>query len=164
MDIRILQIVIYDEIPDFILDDYNEIKRKIELENKKNDVKKFFEWFIDWLKPKYNDISVFISVPNELQPISDDGKELGSEVLILDLFEKINQKLDAKIYLNEILQKADELGLTIYAKPAPRQKHIISQEHKNKITIDYLTSYYKKFGFENTNSDYLKRKPKSNEK
>jgi hypothetical protein len=157
IDVRIMQMVIYDEIPDFLLDDFNDLKKEAE-KSKINKTKEFFNWFIEWVKPKLTDISIFISVPNELQPIKENDIDV-YDAIILDIFEKINQKLDAKIYLQEILDKADEFSLKIYLKPIPRYKYIKSKKHKSKITQEYLINYYKNFGFEISENEYLVRKP-----
>ncbi len=152
-DIMIIQMVKYDTIPDFILDDYNDMKKIIQ---SSINVNKFYDWFIDFMKQKSNDITVLISIPNELQPIKDN---LEHGVIILDVFEKINQTLDAKQVLQEIVNKADELSITIYAKPAPRHKHIKDDAHKSKITEEYLRRYYAKFNFVEDESGYIVRKP-----
>jgi hypothetical protein len=63
-------------------------------------------------------------------------------VVILDVFEKIDQSVDAKLYLQEIVQKADEYGVVIYLEPKPIHK----------------VEYYEKFGFEFTpNKLFMKR-------
>lgn len=78
---------------------------------------------------------------------------------MLDLIEKKGD-CDAKKYMNEILKKADELGVSIYLQPIPRTNNLKSEEHKNKITKDYLIKYYQKFGFENTDGGFMVRAPK----
>ena len=86
----------------------------------------FYEWYKDWYKPLYAKMNVMISIPNEisgLKPIPFEEKE----VVILDLFEKIDQSIDAKPYLQEIVDKAKECGLTIYLYPNPRHKYITSE-------------------------------------
>jgi hypothetical protein len=154
-DILIIQMVKYDILPDFILDDYNEMKRIMDAGN---NVKKFYDWFLDYMKQKYNDITILISLPNELQPVK---KDLGVGSVILDVFEKINQTLDAKVILKEIVDKADELNITIYAKPAPRYKHIKDENHRSKITEEYLRGYYSKFDFIDGENGYIVREPKN---
>jgi len=63
-------------------------------------------------------------------------------------------------YFCEILKKADEFGVSIYLQPIPRTKNLQSEDHKKKITKDYLTKYFQKFGFENTVGGFMVRAPK----
>jgi hypothetical protein len=78
-------------------------------------------------------------------------------VVIIDHIEKIGNA-DVKKYMQEITDKADELGVIIYLMPVPRT-HKLTEEHKKKITKDYLIGYYEKFGFKKHN-DYMVRNPK----
>ena len=99
-----------------------------------NNVKLFYEWYIDWYKTNIKDITVIISLPNELQPYKEDN------VVILDLFNPNNDFVDSEPYLKSLLEKADELGIIIYLDVNPK---------------------YKKYGFELTpNNKFLKRLPK----
>jgi hypothetical protein len=77
------------------------------------------------------------------------------------VFEKIDQSIDAKSYLNEIIEKADKYEVTIYLEPTPRYKYFQGNlEKKNKITREYLIDYYEKFGFQLTpNKKFMKRLP-----
>lgn len=119
----------------------------------------FLSWFNNWYKGIKDEMNIMISVPNEISglkliPIKEKN------VVILDLFEKIDQSIDAKPYLRELLNKADEYSITIYLFPEPRYKYIKDIEHRNKITRDYIIKYYRSFGFELTaNKEFMKRLP-----
>ena len=116
----------------------------------------FMKWFVDWSKSVDKYVYVSISIPNEFSsPIKDDK----GEIVILDVIEKKGDT-DAKKYLNEILKKADEFGVSIYLQPIPRTHNLKSEEHKKKITKDYLIKYYQKFGFEKTDGGFMVRAPK----
>lgn len=121
-------------------------------------VRKFYDWFINWYKDGkiYEKMNIFISIPNELTNI--DTK---ADSVILDLFEKIDQNVDAKKYMEEITSKADEFGVSIYLEAIPRYKHINSELKKEKISSTYLIDYYKKFGFQVIDKVLMKRTPKS---
>jgi hypothetical protein len=98
--------------------------------------KGFYKWFANWYESKSDILNIGFSLPNKLAPFKEDN------VIILDLFEKIDQDIDAKLYLEEIVLKADEYGVTIYLEPMP---------------IDYYT----KFGFVMTSDGrFMKRVPK----
>jgi hypothetical protein len=88
-------------------------------------------------------MNIFISIPNELTNI--DTK---ADSVILDLFEKIDQNIDSKKYMEEITSKADEFGVSIYLEAIPRYNNILDNESKkSKITTPYLIDYFSKFGF-----------------
>lgn len=116
----------------------------------------FMKWFVDWSKRVNKYVHVSISIPNEFSSPVKDGK--GTTVL-LDVIEKKGDT-DAKKYMNEILKKADEFGVSIYLQPIPRTHNLMSQDHKKKITEDYLIKYYEKFGFENMDGGFMVREPK----
>lgn len=117
---------------------------------------KFMKWFVDWSKGVDEHIHVSISIPNEFSsPIKDDS----GKIVMLDVIEKKGDA-DAKKYMGEILKKADEFGVSIYLQPIPRTHNLKSEEHKKKITKDYLIKYYGKFGFENTDGGFMVRAPK----
>jgi predicted SprT family Zn-dependent metalloprotease len=115
----------------------------------------FMKWFVQWYKPISNKVNIAFSFPNHLQPFKEKN------IAILDVFEKTDQKIDAKPYLQEIVQKADEYGVVIYLEPKLRHKHFQDNlEKKEKISKDYLVGYYEKFGFELTpNKLFMKRLP-----
>jgi hypothetical protein len=117
---------------------------------------KFMKWFVVWYKQISDTINISFSLPNALQPFKEDN------VVILDLFEKIDQNIDAKKYLQQIVNKADEYDVIIYLEPKPRHKYILNDVDKvNKISKEYLISYYEKFGFKLTSDKiFMKRLPK----
>lgn len=117
---------------------------------------KFMKWFVDWSKGVDEHIHVSISIPNEFSsPVKDDS----GKIVMLDVIEKKGDA-DAKKYMDEILKRADDFGVSIYLQPIPRTHNLKSQEHKDKITKDYLIKYYEKFGFENTDGGFMVRAPK----
>jgi hypothetical protein len=123
-------------------------------------VQSFSKWFIDWYKPISDEMNISFSLPNEIQPYKENN------VVILDVFEKKNQSIDAKKYLQKIVDKADEFKVTIYLEPSPKHTYFLdNEEKKSKITKEYLINYYSKFGFV-VNSDFysMKRMPNSEKK
>jgi hypothetical protein len=137
--------------------------KAIELGSQTNEAKKekgntkFMQWYFDWYIKISDKINITFSLPNALQPFKEEN------VVVLDLFEKIDQNIDAKPYFKEIVQKADDYGVTIYLEPMPRYKYFVNNiEKRKKISKDYLISYYQKFGFEITSDkNFMKRLPKS---
>ena len=117
----------------------------------------YLKWFKDWYKNKYNDIFILISLPNE---ISSPITEAGQTNIILDVIQKYEEGIDAKKYLEQLVNKADELGVTLHLVPNPRTEKLKSEAHKKKITKDYLISYYEKFGFKKVADDHMVREPK----
>jgi len=115
----------------------------------------FMKWYIDWYKGVSNKMNIVFSLPNAIQPFKEKN------AVILDLFEKKDQSIDAKSYLNEIIEKADKYEVTIYLEPKPRYKYFQdNSQKKNKITREYLIDYYEKFGFQLTpNKKFMKRLP-----
>jgi hypothetical protein len=122
-------------------------------------VKDFFAWYIDWHKPISSKINVMFSVPNELHVQELLSLISEEKVIVLELFEKIDQTIDAKPYMQQICDKADELGITIYLEPNPRYKYFKENiVKKQKISKQYLTEYYANFGFEITSDiRFMKR-------
>lgn len=116
----------------------------------------FMKWFVDWFKSVNKYVYISMSIPNEFSSPIKDGK---GKIVLLDVIEKKGDN-DAKKYFNEILKKADEFGVSIYLQPIPRTNNLKSEDHKKKITKDYLIKYYEKFGFENTNGGFMVREPK----
>lgn len=118
----------------------------------------FMKWFVNWYKGIYDKMNIAFSLPSIIAPFKEDN------VVILDVFEKIDQSIDAKPYLEKITEKADEYNIFIYLEPKPRHKYLQDNlEKKNKITKEYLIEYYKRFGFQLTpNNRIMKRFPKSN--
>lgn len=109
-------------------------------------VKSFYEWYVDWYKGIKNEITILISLPNELQPFKENN------VVIINKFKKERDDIKAYNYLQQMLNKADEFGITIYLQPTPIG---------NVKTKSELIDYYKKFGFELTpNLEFMKRLPR----
>jgi hypothetical protein len=119
----------------------------------------FMKWYTNWLKKTIDnyEIYVFISIPNEISLPTLADVNGADNVVIIDHIEKIGNA-DVKKYMQEITDKADELGVIIYLMPVPRT-HKLTEAHKKKITKDYLIGYYEKFGFKKHN-DYMVRNPK----
>lgn len=117
---------------------------------------KFMIWFIEWYKPISDKMNITFSLPNIITPFKEEN------VIIMDLFEKIDQNIDAKKYLKDITNKADEYDVIIYLEPMPRYKYFLKNiEKRKKMSKEYLISYYKKFGFELTpDGNFMKRLPK----
>ena len=117
------------------------------------------KWYINWYKNISDKMNITLSLPNLLAPFIEKN------VVIMDLFEKINQDIDAKTYLQEIIRKADEYKVTIYLEPMPRYKYFLKNiEKRKKISKEYLIAYYEKFGFKLTpNAQFMKRKFNGNE-
>ena len=76
------------------------------------------------------------------------------------MIQKYEEGIDAKKYLEQLVNKADELGVTLHLVPNPRTEKLKSEAHKKKITKDYLISYYEKFGFKKVADDHMVREPK----
>jgi hypothetical protein len=113
--------------------------------------KEFYEWFLGWYKEVCNEVNVMISVPNEIQPY------IQNDVIILDLFKATSDFVITEPYLKQILDKADEFGLTIYFDPEPK--------YPTKNTKQIFIFWYNQFGFELTeNGLFMKRVPKKNQK
>lgn len=117
------------------------------------------KWYIDWYKNISDKMNITLSLPNLLAPFIEKN------VVIMDLFEKINQDIAAKTYLQEIIKKADEYKVTIYLEPMPRYKYFLKNiEKRKKVSKEYLIAYYEKFGFKLTpNAQFMKRKFNGNE-
>jgi predicted N-acetyltransferase YhbS len=132
------------------------------LKNKKRfadggEVESFYTWFCNWYKGVCDKIDIIISLPNEISGLkSIPYKE--DNVVVLDMFRKIDQNIDAKPYLQTILDKADEYGITIYLLPDANYKYIDDVQYRKKITTKYLIDYYRRFGFELTpDKEFMKR-------
>lgn len=117
-------------------------------------VKNFMEWFVGWYKPLSSKMDISVSMFHEVSPTNKQG------IVWLENFNKKDNSKDAKVYMQEIVNKADEFGITMYLEPIP----LYTEEKwkKNKITKEYLVNYYSKFGFtENWNKTAMKRIPKA---
>jgi hypothetical protein len=116
----------------------------------------FFKWYLDWYKEYgIEEMIIFFSLPSELTKLSLNS----NNDIILDLFEKKNEKVNAKDYLEKIIDGANKYGVTIYLEPTPRLNNIQSSEHKNKLTREYLISYYENFGFVHEENGFMVKKP-----
>jgi signal recognition particle subunit SEC65 len=110
-------------------------------------VKSFYKWYIDWYKTILNEMTIIISLPNELLPFKED------KVVVIELFKPTSDFVVTEPYLKAILEKADEFGITIYIDPEPR--------YPTKNTKEGYIFWYKEFGFEVTpNQEFMKRIPK----
>jgi hypothetical protein len=111
-------------------------------------VTSFYKWYIDWYKTILHEMTIMISLPNELQPFKEDN------VVILELFKPTSDFVVSEPYLKAILEKADEFGIIIYLDPEPR--------YPTKNTKQAYIFWYKEFGFELTpNQQFMKRIPKT---
>ena len=119
--------------------------------------KEFYKWYLNWFKgPVSHDMSIMFSLPSEFTRISKDSHDQ----IFLNVFEKNHEKVDAKKYLQELIDAADKFGVTMHLEPIPRTHKLKSQEHKDKITKDYLKSYYNKFGFNENEHGFMVKTPK----
>jgi hypothetical protein len=53
----------------------------------------FMKWFVQWYKPISNKVNIAFSFSNHFQPFKEKN------AVILDVFEKIDQSIDAKPFL-----------------------------------------------------------------
>jgi len=117
----------------------------------------FNEDFKKWHKKVNQKINVFISSIHDLnKPVASPDHNS----VILHLFEKNDETIDAKVHLKELTDLADKHKITIYLQPIPSHKNL-SESKKKKITKDYLKSYYEKFGFIEVSDGWMERKPHS---
>jgi hypothetical protein len=115
---------------------------------------------LNWYKNDVEGMSIMFTLPSEFTKVSNTSEN----DIILDVFEK-NENVNAKKYLQEIIDNADKYGVTIYVHPIPRTHKLKSEEHKSKITKDYLISYYKNFDFVlDADGFFMVRKAKENYK
>lgn len=133
-----------------------------EIENNK----KLINWFVGWYKDDvYKKMNIIVSIPffDYNYGVDNVNKD---NIVVLDIFEKKDQNIDAKKYLKEICDKADDYGVIIFLEPEPRFNYIQDNESKKqKITKEYLINYYSKFDFEKIkNKEFLIRLPKNKNK
>ena len=106
----------------------------------------FYQWFIDWYKTILSEVTIMISVPNEIQPYIQD------DVIILDCLKGTTDSIDLSPFLKTLLQKADEHGLTIYLDPTP--------SGKDNNTREFYVSLYQNHGFEfGSSQQFMSRTP-----
>ena len=118
----------------------------------------FMKWVIEYNVNNKDEILAFFSLPSKY--INPSLVSENNNNVILDVFEKQKDNIDAKKHFQKMLDKADELGVTIYLEPIPRVHKLKSREHKQKITKDYLIKYYNNFGFTKDNNGFMVRPPK----
>ena len=118
-----------------------------------NSIDQFIVEYLEWYKPIVKDMNVFLSIPNEYSKLPN----LKENAIYLELFEKINQNIDAKKYMVELLAIADANNVNLYLAPIPRYKYVTNKAKKTKITKEYLIKYYEHFGFKMTDWDWMER-------
>jgi hypothetical protein len=134
--------------------DYMEIQNKMA----KGGVTEFYKQYQDWYKNGVSDkMTIMVSVPNAFSKMSSEDNHV-----ILDVFEKRDESVDGKEKLKELLALADKNGIDVYLEPIPRHNKINDEAKKEKITREYLISYYEKFGFELLPNGFMVRKHKNN--
>ena len=134
----------------------------IESQNKmaNGGVTKFYKEYLDWyIDGVYDKMTIMVSVPNSFSKMSH-----GQNDLILDVFEKKDENVDAKKKLTELLEIVDRNGLDVYLEPIPRLYNIKDKSKRDKITREYLIKYYENFGFELLPNGFMVRKHNNMEK
>jgi len=140
--------------------DYYEKLEYMESQNKmaQGGITEFYKQYQDWYKNGVSDkMTIMVSVPNEFSKMSSEDNHV-----ILDVFEKRDESVDGKEKLKELLELADKNEIDVYLEPIPRHNHIKDSSKKEKITREYLISYYEKFGFELLPNGFMVRKHKNN--
>ena len=128
----------------------------VESQNKmaQGGVTEFYKQYQDWYKNGVSDkMTIMISIPNAFSKMSSEDNHV-----ILDVFEKTDESVNAKEKLKELLELADKNGIDVYLEPIPRHNKIKDEAKKEKITREYLISYYKMFGFELLPNGFMVRK------
>jgi hypothetical protein len=111
------------------------------------EVKLFYNWYIDWYKTILNEMTIIISLPNELLPFKENN------VVIIELFKPTSDFVLTEPHLKTILEKADEFGIIIYIDPQPK--------YATRNPKSLYVGFYKQFGFEITENEvFMKRLPK----
>jgi hypothetical protein len=124
----------------------------------KGGVTEFYKEYQDWYKGGVSDkMNIIVSIPNAFSKMSSEDNHV-----ILDVFEKRDENVDGKEKLKELLELADKNEIDVYLEPIPRHNHIKDSSKKEKITREYLISYYEKFGFELLPNGFMVRKHKNN--
>jgi hypothetical protein len=136
--------------------EYMESKDKME----KGGVTQFYKEYLDWYKDGvFNEMTIMVSVPNSFSKMSG-----GENDVILDVFEKKDESVNAKDKMKELLEIVDRNGLDIYLEPIPRLYNIKDKSKREKITKEYLIKYYENFGFELLPNGFMVRKNNKMEK
>ena len=116
----------------------------------------FHKWYMDWYKVNgIEEMVIFMSLPSILTKVVEDN----DNTIILDIFEKRHQSVDAKKYLQKIIDGANHYGVTICLEPIPRLYNIKNEEYREKLTREYLISYYENFGFTLNDNGFMVKKP-----
>ena len=113
-------------------------------------IPQYLAWYVGSIS---RDMNIFLSIPNKYSKLPN----LKENAIYLDLFEKKNQKIDAKKYMIQLLDIADANKITLYLEPIPRYKYIITKAKKNRLTKEYLENYYFNFGFKKFNEGWMER-------
>jgi len=124
-----------------------EYKKGGEIQTKTEESKKqFMIDFINWYKKNVHEkMNIFVSINKS------------KDCVYIDMFEKIDQNVDAKPYLQYLCDLADKYNVNIRLEPVPRYKFFLKNtEKRKKITKDYLIQYYKKFGFMEEGSEMIR--------
>jgi len=112
--------------------------------------KQFMSDFMDWYKKDVHEkMNIYITI--------------NSEMVTIDLFEKIDQEIDAKPYLKYVCDLADKYNIDLFLEPVPRYKFFLKNtEKRKKISKEYLIEYYKKFGFKEIEEGMIRESKMSN--
>jgi hypothetical protein len=140
--------------------DYYDKLEYMESQNKmaQGGVTEFYKQYQDWYKNGVSDkMTIMVSIPNAFSKMSSEDNHV-----ILDVFEKTDESVDGKEKLKELLELADKNGIDVYLEPIPRHNKIKDEAKKEKITREYLISYYEKFGFELLPNGFMVRKHGNN--
>ena len=143
----------------------NEIMERLDYMESQNKmanggVTKFYKEYLDWyIDGVYDKMTIMVSVPNALSKMSG-----GDNDLILDVFEKKDESVNAKEKMKELLEIVDRNGLDVYLEPIPRLYNIKDKSKREKITREYLIKYYENFGFELLPNGFMVRKNNKMEK
>ena len=113
----------------------------------------FITQYLAWYKPIAKDMNIFLSIPEEYSKLPN----LKENAIYLDIFEKVDQSIDAKKYMVEFLSIADANKINLYLEPIPRYKYIKDKAKKDKITKKYLEGYYENFGFKKFDIGWMER-------
>jgi hypothetical protein len=143
----------------------NEIMQRLDYMESQNKmanggVTKFYKEYLDWyINGVCDKMTIMVSVPNALSKMSG-----GDNDVILDVFEKKDENVNAKEKMKELLEIVDRNGLDIYLEPIPRLYNIKDKAKRDKITREYLIKYYENFGFELLSNGFMVRKHNKMEK
>lgn len=82
--------------------------------------KQFFKWFVEWISQNKDTVLMFFQLPNNLASESIKGN---NEIMLEHIqFYKTDKFVDYKIYIQYVMNKADEFGVKIYiSKKIPKE-------------------------------------------